>query len=126
MAYENYFQPFSLPTAADLSSSMGCAVTVNGSGLLALTAAGAMPDGVLNNPDATSGAQGRFNWDGVLKLRSGAAIAIGDLLVVGANGKFIKGVTSTNVRVAKALSVADAADEFVTAFFRLGVFGVVP
>lgn len=107
--------PYSLPAAADLSGSQYCGVIINTSGLIALPALGGRVDGILDNPDATSGAQARF-WPvgtpGFLKGKAGGNITAGALLSVTAAGKFVVSVTQGHKCVAKALDAAANNDVF--------------
>lgn len=125
MSHQNPWAPYSVPAGADLRALQYCALTIDGAGLAQLPAAGGLPDGILDNFPNT-GEQARFFYGGILKLRAGAAIAINDLLVVGASGKFIKGVTTGHIIWAKALSTAAGADNFVTALVLPGNYGKVP
>lgn len=98
---QQYETVSSEPAAADLTGNQWCAVTMNSSGLMAVATAGAMCDGILQNPDAASGKQARYAWVGRLKVKYGGTVAIGADLMVGTGGTLITATTG-NVIVGKA------------------------
>lgn len=122
-AHENRLGPYSLPAAADLSGSQYCGVVIDNTGKVALPAAGAYIDGVLQNPDATSGAQARFDWMGVQPVRYGGNVTAGDLLSVDGTGKFVTSVTSGHARVARCMVSGVSGDRQAA---LMGRYGTVP
>lgn len=129
MAREHIDQPYSLPVAGDLSANGKSFVSINGSGQLAATAAGAMPDGILDNPaDCTAANKlGRFNWlPGVYKVKAGTGgVAIGANVHVGANGSVVTSATTLHKIVGKCL-VAAAVGEYAEIFYNPWAYGANP
>ena len=102
----------SLPVSTDLHTSQFCCVTVNSSGQLALTTAGAAADGVLLSNDAN--AQGKVAGmaiSGITKvvLATGGCTA-GDLLMVSGSAGQVTTQTSTNKIIGRALATGNAGD----------------
>lgn len=127
MAHQHWDQPYSLPVAANLSANDFPFVAINTSGQLALPAAGADIDGILDNArDCTAaGKQGRFFWSGVLKVKLGGTVTKGANLSVGANGLAVVSVTSGHKLVCKALA-AGVAGDIVEVFVKANGYGAVP
>lgn len=128
MAHQTLEDTYSLPAAADLRTKQFQAVVINGSALIALCGAGALPESVLQNVPA-SGAMAllvtRSRYVGKILLGTGG-ITLGAKMVSDANGKGIAGATTGHKYFAKALQ-AGAAGDIVTAFFDFsGAYGAVP
>lgn len=114
MALQERINPLSVLASADLSASQFCFVTVNGSGLLALPAAGADAIGVLqDNPDAANrvGLVGLLNGSGRLKVVAGATLTPGQIVQSDASGHAI--VALTGDRELGTVIVGSASGELV-------------
>lgn len=108
---------YSLPAAADLSSSQYCGVVINTSGEFALAGAGAVIHGVLQNLP-TAGQQARAELCGrVLKGKVGVGgVTVGARCsIIATTGRFCVSVTSTHAYVAIALDAV--AEGGVARFF---------
>lgn len=118
MAHDNFDGIYSLPAAADLSANQFHLGVINGSGQIALCGAGAIPDGRIDNLPV-AGAQCRLvgKMGVVMKLKAGAAVALGAYVMSDSTGRVIT-ATSTNRRVGKALRAASAAGEIIEVYFR--------
>jgi len=108
MAYEQNLRSIGVPASADLSASQFCFMTVNGSGQLALPAAGGDADGILQDKPAAAGVEGELAVFGVSKLVVGAAgVTAGDLLMTDAAGKAVTATTGKKI-LGRALATGAA------------------
>lgn len=112
IAYEQNLTPINVPANADLSASQFCAVSINSSGNIALTAAAAAADGILQDKPAAAGRPGSVaSCPGQIctaKLGTGGATK-GDLLEVVGTGGGLTTQTSGKI-VAKALQTGLVGD----------------
>lgn len=100
---ENAFKLGSgFPAGADLEAVQDCFVRIDTSGNIVAATAGQIPDGVLYN-DPDSGQASTFSMFGVVKIKFGGTVAIGDILVPSTGGKAI--AATSGLGYAKALTV---------------------
>lgn len=90
------------PAGADLEAVQDCFVRIDTSGNIVAATAGQIPDGVLYN-DPDTGQAATFSIFGVVKLKFGGTVAIGDILVPTTGGKAI--AATSGLGYAKALTV---------------------
>jgi hypothetical protein len=111
MAYEVGNQAISVPASADLSAKQFYFGTINASGQVAITAAGAAADGVIADKPAAAGRPCAFYTvpGMVVKVMCGAAVSNGDLLDVDASGKAITHVAGKIVARALAAGAGDGS-----------------
>jgi hypothetical protein len=93
MAFEEALQPFTRPSAGDLSASQYCFVVLDANGRLAISGAGSTAIGVLQNKPAAIDREARFAAGGVTKIKCGGTIAVGDGVGSDAAGKAVTGGT---------------------------------
>ena len=118
MAAEGPQTLWAFPAGADLSASAYRAVALDASGQIVVAGAGSRAIGILaDKPRA--GEHGSVVVAGVTKAEADAAIAPGDYLSVGADGKVVPATTGTPI-IGQALEGA-AAGEFVTLVVARGV-----
>ncbi|GEO26237.1 hypothetical protein AAC03nite_20220 [Alicyclobacillus acidoterrestris] len=116
MAFEIDKLTISLPTAADLSGSQYCAVTVDSNGNAVLPKAGGVAIGILqNNPKADQTASVRV--EGVSYMVASAAITAGQLVTVDATGKAAPASTGNYV-LGVALDTVAAAGEQISVLLK--------
>lgn len=113
MAFEQNLQTVGIPAASDLTTGgtvnpQFLFVTVNSSGQIALTGAGALSDGVLQDKPNAQGVEGEVAILGVTKVVTGAAVNAGDALMSNASGQAIT-ATATNYVRARALAASTGA-----------------
>ena len=94
MAFEQTLRTVGLPAAADLTSGgtvnpQFYLVTVNSSGQINFTGAGAVADGVVQDKPNAQGVEGEVAILGITKLVTGAAVNNGDPLMANASGQAI-------------------------------------
>jgi hypothetical protein len=106
MAFEQTLRTVGVPASADLSASQFCFTVVNASGQLALPAAQAVADGVLQDKPNGQGVQGELAILGITKLVTGAAVTAGDPLTGDASGR---GVTAAGGQFVRARALASSA-----------------
>ncbi len=119
MAFDQTLRSVGLPAAADLTSGgtvnpQFCFVSVNASGQINFTGAGAAPDGVVQDKPNAQGVEGEVAIIGVTKLVTGAAVNAGDPRMANASGQAITATTGNFVR-ARALSASAAAGVIIPA-----------
>ena len=114
MAYEQTLRTVGVPASADLSVSQFCFTVVNANGQLALPAAGAVADGVLQDKPNGQGVIGELAILGITKLVAGAAVNAGDPLMANASGQAVTAAANNFVR-ARALAAATAAGIIIPA-----------
>lgn len=114
MAYDQGLRSIGVPASADLSASQFCFVTTNSSGQLAVTAAGAAADGVLQDKPNGAGVEGQVGILGVTKVVTGAAVTAGDPLMVDGAGKAITATAGNYIR-ARALVSSGGAGVIIPA-----------
>jgi len=114
MAYEQNLHNVGVPASADLSASQYCLVVVNANGQLALPAAQAVTDGVLQDKPNGQGVEGEVAILGVTKLVTGAAVAAGDPLTPNASGQAVTAAAGQFVR-ARALAASAGAGVIIPA-----------
>jgi len=90
MAFEQTLRTVGLPAAADLTSGgtvnpQFYLVTVNSSGQINFTGAGAVADGVVQDKPNAQGVEGEVAILGITKLVTGAAVNNGDPLMANAS-----------------------------------------
>lgn len=125
MAWENLDGIYSLPAAADLSSSQYQAVVANTSGQFALAGLGAIPDGILHNlPKSGEMARAVTMHGVVLKMKCGGTVAVNDFASCDATGKLVKSVTTGHARFGKVLRAGVSGD--IVEILYLGWIGNVP
>lgn len=95
------------PAGADLLAVQDCFVRVDTSGNIVAATAGQIPDGVLYN-DPNTGQASTFSIFGVVKIRYGGTVAIGDILVPTTGGKAI--AATSGLGYAKALTAGGVDD----------------
>lgn len=119
MAYAIYDNAISLPANGDLSGSQYKLGTINSSGKVAVTGAGAAADGVIqNDPAAADRAVSLLTDRGtVSKAVAGAAVSNGDQLESDSTGRVI--TRSSGIRVGKALAAAAAAGDIIPVLLYL-------
>jgi hypothetical protein len=113
MAYEQGLRSVGVPSSADLTSGgtvdpQFLFVSVNANGQIALTGAGACPDGVVQDKPNAQGYEAQVGILGVTKLITGAAVNAGDPLMPNANGQAITWTAGNWVR-ARALAASSGA-----------------
>ena len=109
MAYEQSLRSIGVPASADLSASQFCFMIVNGSGQLALPAAGGDADGILQDKPNAAGFEGQLAIGGVSKVVVGAGgVTAGDLLQVTAAGAVITAATTGHKIVGRAMATGAA------------------
>lgn len=116
MALEAHVQKNGACTAAaDLRTAYGKAVKVTAAFSVNLTTAiGESSLGILQNKPNT-GEAAEVVRSGLCKVKSGAAIAAGADLMVGADGRIITAATAGSRKIGIALEAATAADQYITA-----------
>jgi len=112
MAFEQTLRTVGLPAAADLTSGgtvnpQFYLVTVNSSGQINFTGAGAVADGVVQDKPNAQGVEGEVAILGITKLVTGAAVNNGDPLMANASGQAITATSGNFVR-ARALAGCSA------------------
>jgi hypothetical protein len=105
MAFEQTLRTVGLPAAADLTSGgtvnpQFYLVTVNASGQINFTGAGAVADGVVQDKPNAQGVEGEVAILGITKLVTGAAVNNGDPLMANASGQAITATSGNFVRCA--------------------------
>lgn len=125
MSTENLDGIYSYPAAADLSANQYQFASVNTSLEAALTAAGALPDGLLHNlPKAGEMARLVHLRGVVVKAKVGAGgVTAGAVVCVGAAG-IVVSATSGHIRIGKALKAGAAGD--IIEMLYLGYMGANP
>ena len=93
-----------ITASADLSAFHRCAVAMNSSGQAAAPAAGGQIFGVLIDKPTAAGQAAPCQVDGIAEVKFGGTVAIGDLLKVDTEGRFVL-AAATNVAVARAMTV---------------------
>lgn len=105
--------------AADLSAEQYKAVKVTAAMSVNLaTVAGEPIIGILQNKP-TVGQPADIMVVGVSKVRSGAAIAAGALLMAGSDGRIITAASAGSEVIGVALEAATAADQYITAHINI-------
>lgn len=117
MASEENVRALSFPAAGDLSSSQYCFGAINTSGQIAVNGDGAKADGVIYNDPAAAGRETQLAVGGRVKVRAGAAIAIGDDVGSDASGRAVP-VVSGDFSLGTALEAASAADDVISMIFQ--------
>ena len=108
MAYEQTLRTIGAPASADLSASQFCFVVVNANGQLALPAAGADAEGILQDKPNGAGVYGEVAILGVSKLVVGAGgVNAGDLLATDVNGKAVTAAAGNKI-LGRALTAGAA------------------
>lgn len=102
MATYQALQCISVPASADLSARQFRFMTINASGQLAASTAGAKSDGVLQDKPNAAGVAGALAIDGVSMVQVGAAVTAGDDIAVGTNGVGLTATTG-DIVVGRAL-----------------------
>ena len=126
MAHQNWEPTYSLPAAADLRLLQYRAVTINGSGLIAICGLGVLPEAVLDNvPNTNEMARFFTLLRYVGKIKAGGTVALGALFSSDATGKAIAGATGAKY-FGKALQAAASGDVFTALFDFSGRYGAVP
>lgn len=117
MAHDNIDGIYSLPAAADLTASQFHFGVIDGTGKIAQCGAGAMADGRIDNAPA-SGEQCRLigRTGVVLKIKAGAAVALGAYVHSDSTGRAITSATAGHQRLGKALRAASAAGEMIEVY----------
>lgn len=118
MAYEQTLRSIQVAASGDLSASQFCFVTVNSSAQIALTAANAAADGVLQDKPTAAAQASQVAIGGVTKLVTGAAVTAGDRLMADASGRAIT-ATSGNFVNAVALASSSGAGVIIPAIIQL-------
>lgn len=112
MAYEQPgFKIGNLVAAADLRTHQYKFINIDGTGKIALGGAGTRCVGVLQNKP-NSGEIAEVTHTGISKVKSGAALTVGDIVMSDSTGRAVT-ATSTNHRVGIALATAGAADVLI-------------
>jgi len=119
MAYDQGLRSIGVPAGSDLTSGgtvnpQFLFITVNASGQIAFTGAGAVADGVLQDKPNAVGAEGEVGILGITKLVAGAAVNAGDPLMANASGQAITATAGNFVR-ARALQAAAGAGVIIPA-----------
>lgn len=119
MAYNVIDLVVTLPASGDLSAAQYKLGTINSSGKVAVTGAGAAADGVIrNDPAAADRAVALLTGRGtVSKVVAGAAVSVGDQLESDSTGRVI--TRSSGIRVGKALAAAAAAGDIIPVLLYL-------
>ncbi|HUE02147.1 MAG TPA: capsid cement protein [Bryobacteraceae bacterium] len=89
-------------------------VTVNSSGQINFTGAGAVADGVVQDKPNAQGVEGEVAILGITKLLTGAAVNNGDPLMANASGQAITATSGNFVR-ARALAASGGAGVIIPA-----------
>ena len=92
---------------ADLLAVMDCFVRVNTSGAIVVCGSGQIPDGILYN-DPNTGQAATFSIFGVVKMKYGGTVAVGDILVPDASGRGV--AASSGLGYAKCLQAGGLND----------------
>lgn len=119
MAYDQNLRSIGLQAASDLTSASTVNpqylfVSVNTSGQIALTGAGALADGVLQDAPNAQGVEGQVGILGVTKVQVGAAVTAADPLMSNSSGQAITATAGNFIR-ARALQTATAAGQVIPA-----------
>ena len=119
MAFEQTLRTVGLPAAADLTSGgtvnpQFYLVTVNSSGQINFTGAGAVADGVVQDKPNAQGVEGEVAILGITKLVTGAAVNNGDPLMANASGQAITATSGNFVR-SRALAASGGAGVIIPA-----------
>lgn len=121
MAYRQPSKEHALDSSGALSDARGKAVVIDSNKQLALAGANTIPDGVALEGGASGERMTYTELYGIEKVYLGGTVAVGDQLVLAANGEFVVGSTGENC-VAVALEGGDSG-EIITA--QLGYKGSV-
>lgn len=109
-------------SAADLSTNQYCAVVLDSAGAIALAGAGVVPDGILMEPGDASGDEVTYSdLVGIMPIRLGGTVAIGDPLTPDGNGKW---VTTTSGDEVTAVALEVGADTNVISA-KMGYKGTI-
>lgn len=104
--------------AGDLSSDQHKFIKLDGSGDAAVnTVAGGPVDGVLGNKPDAAGKAAQVVTDKVAKVKAGAAVAAGDVVMSDAAGLAIT-ATATNFGSGKALEAASGANSLIAVLLK--------
>lgn len=112
MALQEKINPLTVEASADLSASQFRFVSVDSSGQLAVTGAGALTLGVLQDKPAAAGRAsevGLLNGSGRLKVTAGGTVAAGDKVMSDATGRAIVATLANHVN-GMALKAAVVGD----------------
>jgi hypothetical protein len=127
MATENLDGIYSYPAAADLSGSQYQAVVVNSSGAAALAGANVSVDGLLHNLPKLGEMARVVHLQGViLKVRAGAAFAVGAYLTTNATGRLVTATTGQFVCAKAQRQAATANGDIVEVLWFGRGGGVAP
>lgn len=102
MAWEESKISVTIPAGSDLSASQFCFMDINASAQLALPAAGAMADGVLQNDPNAAGRAGELAIAGVVQVKCGGAVTRGGPVATDASGRAVNAATG-NIILGTAL-----------------------
>lgn len=121
MASDQNLQYFSytVPANADLSAGQFCFVTVNSSGRIALAAAAANADGILQDKPNAQGVNGIVANGGISKVVASAAITKGDMIGCAASGQARTATTSDYI-MGRALDTATAQGQIIRILLKPG------
>jgi predicted RecA/RadA family phage recombinase len=111
VAYEQPGFKFTLIAAADLRTHQYKFCNIDGTGKAALGGAGTRAVGVIQNKP-NSGEATEICHTGISKVKSGAGVTVGDVVMSDSTGRAIT-ATSTNHRVGIALATAGGADVLI-------------
>ena len=106
-AYEETLVKVSIPANADLSALQHRFMTVNASGKVAATGAGAEADGVLQDNPAAADRPASVAVSGVTKIEASGTLTAGDDVASGANGLAVTAGTGDVVNGRCLVGAAD-------------------
>ena len=118
MSYTEQGRNITLPANADLSSSQYLFVDCNSTGRVAVVAGnGYKAVGVLQNKPAAIDRAATVQFDGVTKVKAGAAVAKGADIMSNATGQAITATTGL-VSQGTALEAATAANQLISVLLK--------
>lgn len=98
MAYEIALQTLSVPVSQSFASLQFTFVQINSSGqLIPPSGAGVICDGVIQDDNSTTGLTSEVAYGGVSKVVSGAAVALGDLVMTDSSGRAVTATSSNHI-----------------------------
>lgn len=117
MAYTLDGRTLTLEASGDLSSSQYLFVDLGSTGIAVVSVSGAKAVGVLQDKPAALGRAGCVQYDGVTKVKAGAAVSVGDDIMSDGSGKAITATTG-KVSQGTALEAATAANDLIAVLLK--------
>lgn len=111
MAFEIPVLDITLEASADLSADQFKLIQTDSSGQAALTGAGGVVTGILQDEPDAAGQGAAVRVYGVTKVKAGAAISVGDQIESDASGLAI--TTTTGYIIGIALEAASASGDII-------------